>query len=31
MLKLKPILWPPDARADFLEKTLMLTKIEGKR
>ena len=26
-----PILWPPDARADFLEKTLMLGKIEGRR
>ena len=24
-----PILWPPNA--DFLEKTLMLEKIEGKR
>ena len=26
-----PILWPPDGRADSLEKTLMLGKIEGKR
>ena len=26
-----PILWPPDAKADSLEKTLMLEKIEGKR
>ena len=26
-----PILWPPDPRADSLEKTLMLGKIEGKR
>ena len=26
-----PILWPPDARADSLEKTLMLGKIEGRR
>ena len=26
-----PILWPPDARADSLEKTLMLGKIEGSR
>ena len=26
-----PILWPPDVRADLLEKTLMLGKIEGKR
>ena len=25
------ILWPPDARADSLEKTLMLGKIEGGR
>ena len=25
------ILWPPDARADSLEKTLMLGKIEGRR
>ena len=24
-----PILWPPDARTDSLEKTLMLGKIEG--
>ena len=24
-----PILWPPDARADSLEKTLMLGKIEA--
>ena len=26
-----PILWPPDARANSLEKTLMLGKIEGRR
>ena len=26
-----PILWPPDARADSLEKTLMLGKIEERR
>ena len=26
-----PILWPPDARTDSLEKTLMLGKIEGRR
>ena len=26
-----PILWPPDARVDSLEKTLMLRKIEGRR
>ena len=26
-----PILWPPDGRADSLEKTLMLVKIEGRR
>ena len=26
-----PILWPPDVRADSLEKTLMLGKIEGRR
>ena len=26
-----PILWPPDARADSLEKTRMLGKIEGRR
>ena len=25
-----PILWPPDVKADSLEKTLMLGKIEGK-
>ena len=25
------ILWPPDARTDSLEKTLMLGKIEGRR
>ena len=25
------ILWPPDVRADSLEKTLMLGKSEGKR
>ena len=26
-----PILWPPDAKNDSLEKTLMLEKIEGER
>ena len=26
-----PILWPPMKRADSLEKTLMLGKIEGRR
>ena len=26
-----PILWPPDAKADSFEKTLMLGKIEGRR
>ena len=26
-----PILWPPDAKNDSFEKTLMLGKIEGKR
>ena len=26
-----PIVWPPDARADSLEKTLMMIKIEGSR
>ena len=26
-----PVLWPPDARAESLEKTLMLGKIEGRR
>ena len=26
-----PILWPPDGRADSLEKNLMLGKIEGRR
>ena len=34
MLKLKlkpPILWPSDAKADSLEKTLMLGKTEGRR
>ena len=25
------MLWPPDAKADSLEKTLILGKIEGKR
>ena len=25
-----PLLWPPDARADSLEKTLTLGKIEGR-
>ena len=32
MLKLKlPIFWPPIAKTDLLEKTLMLGKIEGRR
>ena len=32
ILKLKlPILWPPDARTDSFEKTLMLGRIEGRR
>ena len=31
LLKLKLQLWPPDAKSDSLEKTLMLGKIEGKR
>ena len=26
-----PILWPPDATANSLEKTLMLVKIEGRK
>ena len=26
-----PILWPPHAKVDSLEKTLMLGKIEGRR
>ena len=26
-----PILWPPDAKNQLMEKTLMLGKIEGKR
>ena len=26
-----PIFWPPDTRADSLEKTLILEKIEGRR
>ena len=26
-----PVLWPPDAKTDSFEKTLMLGKIEGKR
>ena len=26
-----PALWPPDVKADLLEKTLMLGKIEGRR
>ena len=26
-----PILWPPDAKNDSLEKTLMLGKTEGRR
>jgi len=32
ILKLKlPVLWPPDARTDSFEKTLMLGRIEGRR
>ena len=26
-----PILWPPDAKSDSMEKTLMLEKVEGRR
>ena len=26
-----PVLWPPDKRANTLEKALMLGKIEGRR
>ena len=26
-----PIFWPPDARADSFEKTLMMGKIEGRK
>ena len=26
-----PVIWPPDGKADILEKTLMLGKIEGRR
>ena len=26
-----PIFWPPDAKSDSFEKTLMLEKIEGRR
>ena len=26
-----PVLWPPDAKSDSFEKTLMLVKIEGRR
>ena len=26
-----PIFWPPDEKADYFEKTLMLGKIEGRR
>ena len=26
-----PVLWPPDAKTDSFEKTLMLGKIEGRR
>ena len=26
-----PILWPPDAKADSFEKTLMLGQIDGRR
>ena len=32
ILKLEsPILWPPDAKTDSSEKTLMLGKIEGRK
>ena len=32
MLKLKPVLWPPDAKNDSFEKTLMLGKfVSGRR
>ena len=31
MLKLKPVLWPPDAKNDSFEKTLMLGKFESGR
>ena len=32
MLKAEvPILWPPDAKSQLVEKTLMLGKIEGRR
>ena len=32
MLKLKlQYFWPPDAKSQLMEKTLMLGKIEGKR
>ena len=31
MTRVPPPLWPPDARANSLEKTLMLGKIEGRR
>ena len=30
-LKLQYLLWPPDAKADLFEKTLMLEKIDGRR
>ena len=26
-----PVLWPPDAKSQLMEKTLMLGKMEGKR
>ena len=26
-----PVLWPPDAKTDSLEKTLLLRKIEGRK
>ena len=26
-----PILWPPDVKSEFIEKTLRLRKIEGQR
>ena len=26
-----PILWPPDAKSQLIQKTLMLGKIEGRR
>ena len=31
MYRMRHLLWPPDARAELLEKTLMLGKVEGGR